>query len=84
MHPTGFPNLADETGPVILTQGNLDKYRREQLDRVRAENHSLDAQRQELERLIRKHDTKMKLLYIASAEHQWHPEEAHRAASNPI
>jgi hypothetical protein len=67
--PSGFPNLAKETGPVVFTPGELEEYRREQLDRIRAESVGLNVQRQKLERLIREHDTKLEQLLTVSIEH---------------
>jgi hypothetical protein len=82
-----FPNLASETGPIVITPGDIEEYWREQLDRSWAESLSLEKQRKELEQLICDHDAELEELRTISVEHQRHPnnaEDARRATLNPV
>jgi hypothetical protein len=79
VRPPGFPNLVNETGPVIFTQGiwrSISASNSIALD-------PLNVQWQELGWLIRQHDAKLEQMHIVSAEHRQHlteAEEARRAA----
>jgi hypothetical protein len=82
-----FPNLASEMGPIVITLGDIEEYRRDQLDCIWAESLGLEKQRKELEWLIHEHDAKLEKLHAISVEHWRHPndaEDACRAAPNPV
>jgi hypothetical protein len=82
-----FPDVADETGSVIITLGDAKEYRREQLDRIRAESLGLEKQRRKLEQLIREYNARLEKLRAGSVEHRRQPgdeENAQRATQNPV